>query len=98
MSNQAIAHAILAALAINMTGSFVLANPAAQADQKQPAAATLSNMEKCYGIAKASHNDCGTASHSCGGESKIDGDKNEWVFVPIGICNKIVGGSKTPSS
>lgn len=53
----------------------------------------LPGMEKCYGIAKAGFNDCGTATHSCAGESKINGDKTEWLAVPNGLCNKIVGGS-----
>ena len=55
--------------------------------------ATLPGMEKCYGIAKKGQNDCGTASHNCSGESKIDGDKEGWIYVPTGLCNKIVGGS-----
>jgi uncharacterized membrane protein len=55
-------------------------------------------MEKCYGIAKAGQNDCGTASHHCGGEARSDGEKDAWIFVPTGVCNKIVGGSnKAPS-
>ena len=50
-------------------------------------------MEKCYGIAKSGQNDCGTASHSCSGESKMNNDKEAWIAVPTGTCNKIVGGS-----
>lgn len=51
-------------------------------------------MEKCYGVAKAGKNDCGDklGKHSCAGQSKIDGDKNEWVYLPKGACDKIVGG------
>ena len=50
-------------------------------------------MEKCYGIAKAGQNDCGTASHMCAGESTMDNDKEAWISVPTGLCNRIVGGS-----
>jgi uncharacterized membrane protein len=55
-------------------------------------------MEKCYGISKAGRNDCGTATHSCGGEAKTNNDKNEWIFLPAGACDKIVGGSKAPGT
>lgn len=58
----------------------------------------IEGMEKCYGIAKAGQNDCGTSTHGCGGESKVDGDKEAWMFVPTGFCKKIVGGStKAPN-
>jgi len=49
-------------------------------------------FEKCYGVAKASKNDCYTSTHSCGGVSKVDGDKASWIYVPRGTCEKIVGG------
>ncbi|HPF26727.1 MAG TPA: DUF2282 domain-containing protein [Steroidobacteraceae bacterium] len=49
--------------------------------------------EKCYGIAKAGMNDCGTSKHGCGGKAATDGDKAEWIKVPKGTCEKIVGGS-----
>lgn len=58
----------------------------------------IEGMEKCYGIAKAGMNDCGTATHGCGGEAKIDNDKNNWILVPTGVCKKIVGGSLQPQS
>lgn len=56
----------------------------------------VAGMEKCYGIAKAGMNDCGTATHGCSGESKLDRDKNNWMLVPSGTCKKIVGGSLQP--
>lgn len=49
--------------------------------------------EKCYGVAKAGKNDCGTPEHSCAGQAKTDGDPQEWVYLPKGTCDKIVGGS-----
>ena len=49
-------------------------------------------FEKCQGVAKAGMNDCGTSKHSCAGQAKTDGDAEEWVYVPEGTCNKIVGG------
>jgi len=50
-------------------------------------------FEKCQGIAKAGMNDCGANGHSCAGQAAVDGDSNEWVYVPEGTCDKIVGGT-----
>jgi uncharacterized membrane protein len=46
---------------------------------------------KCYGIAKAGKNDCGTASHSCAGMARTDNDPNEWVSLPQDACEKAGG-------
>jgi uncharacterized membrane protein len=54
--------------------------------------------EKCYGIAKAGMNDCGSSTEACAGQSKEDGAKNAWLGLPKGTCNKIVGGSTTEGS
>ncbi|MBL4795650.1 MAG: DUF2282 domain-containing protein, partial [Pseudomonadales bacterium] len=48
--------------------------------------------EKCQGIAKKGMNDCGTSKHSCAGMASTDGDPEEWLYVPEGTCNKIIGG------
>ncbi len=50
--------------------------------------------EKCAGIAKKGMNDCGAldGSHACSGQAARDLDDNEWVYVPQGTCEKIVGG------
>lgn len=58
-----------------------------------------SKMEKCYGVVKAEKNDCGSAKkggHSCAGGAKIDGDPAEWVFLPKGLCDRLVNGSVKP--
>lgn len=47
---------------------------------------------KCRGIAKKGKNDCGANGHSCANNAKTDMDDNEWVYVPEGVCEKIVGG------
>lgn len=49
-------------------------------------------MEKCAGIVKAGMNDCGANDHSCSGKAAVDGDPNEWIYVPEGTCKKIVDG------
>ena len=67
------------------------------------AAALLSNsaisqagkegFEKCQGVAKAGMNDCGANAHSCAGQAEVDADPKEWVYLPEGTCEKIVGGT-----
>ena len=51
--------------------------------------------DKCFGIAKAGMNDCGTATHGCGGKSTVDNEATEWKYVAKGTCEK-VGGAATP--
>ena len=50
--------------------------------------------EKCFGIAKKAANDCGTATHSCAGQSKTDAAADEWKFVAKGTCEKMGGKMK----
>jgi len=56
------------------------------------ALAAKPGFEKCEGIVKAGMNDCGTSKHACAGQAKADSDKEEWLYVAEGTCNKIVGG------
>jgi uncharacterized membrane protein len=56
------------------------------------ALAAKGDMEKCGGIVKAGKNDCGTAGHSCAAQSTTNGGADEWVYLPKGTCEKIVGG------
>lgn len=53
------------------------------------------DMEKCYGVAKAGMNDCGSkkAGHSCAGQATKDGDPYDFVALPKGTCAKIANGS-----
>jgi len=78
-----IAAASILTMALGLTSGNAMAVP----DQPE-------NWEKCTGIAKAGMNDCGAVdgSHTCAAQSEKDYDKNEWVYVPEGTCDKIVGG------
>lgn len=51
-------------------------------------------QEKCWGVAKAGQNDCGSnkTAHSCAGQSKADYDPNDFKVVKTGTCEKM-GGS-----
>lgn len=62
------------------------------------AAAEAPKMEKCYGIVKAGKNDCQTANSACAGTSKKDGQKDAWIYLPKGSCEKIVGASLKSSA
>ena len=67
-----------------------LTSTAQAADEKAAAS------EKCYGVAKAGKNDCAANGHSCAGQAKKDADGKEWIHVPKGTCDRIVGGSTSP--
>ena len=54
--------------------------------------------EKCYGVVKAGKNDCQTSAGSCAGTVKSDGQKDAWIYLPKGTCEKIVGGSLKPGA
>jgi uncharacterized membrane protein len=70
----------------------VLSMPLVLQAQSGPAPKPKFEAEKCYGLAKAAKNDCQTASSSCAGTSKKDGQADAWLYVPAGTCAKIVGG------
>ena len=55
------------------------------------------DKEKCYGIAKAGKNDCGTATHTCAGLAKKDNQPDEWKYVPKGTCEKSGGKKQAPA-
>jgi uncharacterized membrane protein len=59
----------------------------------QAVAADAPKMEKCAGIVKAGKNDCQTSSSACAGTAKKDAQKDAWIYVPQGTCDKIVGGT-----
>lgn len=60
--------------------------------------AAAPEMEKCYGIAKAHSNDCKTNNASCAGSATKDSQPDAFLFLPQGLCSKIVGGNlKAPA-
>ena len=78
---QAIRAAMFGLIAAGLTGTAI-------ADGDAP-----KGMEKCYGVAKAGQNDCGSAigTHACAGMSKVNNDPNEYKFVKTGTCAKMGG-------
>ncbi len=77
-------------LAAAAFAAVLAAPPAAGAG---PAPVPQFTVEKCYGVAAASQNDCQTSTHSCAGEAKQARDRESWIYVPAGTCAKIDGGS-----
>ena len=76
-------------LAAAIGGLVVLSGSVAFAADDDKA---MDTTEKCYGVAKAGKNDCAGAAHSCQGQSKKDADAREWVKLPKGTCERLVGG------
>ncbi len=75
----------------SLLAAGLLSNTAsAAADDKAP-------QEKCYGVATAGKNDCGTAKHSCAGMATADKAPDDFKNVPAGTCEKI-GGSLKPKA
>ncbi len=72
-----------AALATFVAGASFVASDANAAKE---------GYEKCSGVVQAGQNDCAANGHSCAGQAKTDGGADEWVYLPQGSCDKIVGG------
>ena len=76
---------IPATLAVAAFGAFTLSN--------NDATAAKPSMEKCYGVAEAGKNDCGSldGKHGCAGQAAVDNDPNEWKYVVKGTCEGMEG-------
>lgn len=80
ISKQLMASALAGVVAL-----ATIALPASAADDE--------GKEKCFGVAKAGKNDCAANGHACAGQAKKDRDAKEWIFVPTGTCERLVGGA-----
>lgn len=103
-----IATTIASIVALGLTGCGLSSNPEAEssdttidAGEKMAEMSKMKDMgnmdkaamEKCSGIVRTGQNDCGTSKHACAGQSAMDGDTEEWIYVPKGTCEKIAGAS-----
>ena len=54
--------------------------------------------DKCFGVVKAGHNDCASASgsHSCAGTATKDNDPGDWKYVEKGTCETMGGMMMAP--
>jgi uncharacterized membrane protein len=85
MKSQTLTAAVAGLLALGLAAS---AN--AEPVKQKP------GTEKCYGVAKAGKNDCGTAKHACAGFAKVDNDPTEWKYVAKGTCDSLGGKTAGP--
>ncbi|WP_416055302.1 DUF2282 domain-containing protein [Photobacterium carnosum] len=53
------------------------------------AVAADNGKEKCFGVAKAGKNDCATKTNACAGHAKSDGQKDAFIMVPKGLCERL---------
>ena len=51
--------------------------------------------EKCYGVAQAGKNDCATEAHACKGQALATKSPGDFLNLPLGTCDKLVGSSLT---
>jgi len=88
VSKRTVNTLLASAVALTVAGGINAAN------------AMEAGKEKCYGVVKAGHNDCANAAktHSCAGHATVDGDGGEWLALPTGVCEKLVGGHLEPAS
>lgn len=77
---------LIAAAVVASLGAGAMAAADGAKDEEQA-------KEKCYGVAKAGKNDCASNGHACSGQSKADGDAKDWIYVPAGTCDRLLGGS-----
>jgi uncharacterized membrane protein len=78
-----------ALVAAAVAGLFALgANTGALAQKK--------DQEKCWGVAKAGQNGCGSnkTAHSCAGQSTKDYDPDDFKVVKAGTCVQMGGSLK----
>jgi uncharacterized membrane protein len=79
------------ALVAAALASVCAAHASAGGQTGQMGSPSQADTEKCFGVAKAGQNDCGTAAHGCAGLASVDNDPAEWKFVAKGTCLKAGG-------
>ncbi len=82
--------ALIASAATSLLSTLLLTAPTVASSHMAP---EIPGKEKCFGITKAGENTCANLSgtRSCAGQSTIDYDKTEWVYVAKGTCKKLKG-------
>ena len=84
--------AIAGAIALGFAASTLAAAPPGPVTPQ-------AGQEKCYGVAKAGQNDCGTAKHACAAQgAKVDKDPAEWKYVAKGTCEQMGGKAAPPKA
>ncbi|MHC0054376.1 BufA1 family periplasmic bufferin-type metallophore [Actibacterium sp. D379-3] len=67
--------------------TLAVAGAVAAALTAYTAPAQAQEMEKCFGVALAGHNDCAAGpGTTCAGTASVDYQGNAWKLVPAGTC------------
>lgn len=61
-------------------------------EQKMVKPYPYSTYVKCYGVAAAGKNDCGTKTSACGGSITVAASPDAWIALPKGVCDQLKGG------
>lgn len=82
IQNTAVVTAALGAVLVILYTNTNWLSPTVNAEER----------ERCYGISRIKQNDCATSTHSCAYQSTTSKDPEEFIMLPKGICDRIVGG------
>lgn len=89
-STLLIKSAISSVLVMSLTGTAqaIKTPEEIEATKKRELAA---GNEKCAGRVLAGLNDCPTSQHACAGMGHEDNDPEEFIWMPVGTCERLVG-------
>ncbi|MBS0385700.1 MAG: DUF2282 domain-containing protein [Proteobacteria bacterium] len=93
--STSIARPVAAGAFVTLLAAAAASIASAQQPMGNEHAQTPAGMERCYGVARAGHNDCAAGAHSCAGQSTRDNDPASYVELPVGACAKLAHGSTT---
>ncbi len=82
-----------------IAGAFAVSLAGAASHSAFAAESGTTAKEECYGVVKAGKNDCAdlAKTHSCQGQAIMDGSGGDFIALPKGVCEKLVGGTLQPS-
>lgn len=66
-------------------------DPLTKTEAKKAKHFPYSSYVKCYGVAEAGMNDCGTKVSACGSSIHVARSPDAWIALPKGICQKLEG-------
>lgn len=75
------------------TVASLLAISATLPQNTEAADTAKSDYVKCYGVAAASKNDCGTKSTACAASVSTPGACYAWIYTPKDLCEKLANSS-----
>lgn len=79
----------LAKIAVASLVALSVTTPASSEAAKSP----TENYVKCYGVAAANKNDCGTTLSACAATIPTPGACYAWIYTPKDICEKLANAS-----